>query len=314
MNYAAIAIFAFRRLDHLRQVIDALFENSEFIDSSVYIFSDEARTEDQKKDVERVRNYLQTIKHPKLRIIKAEANKGLSKSIIGGVSKILETHSSVIVIEDDIVVGKQFLCFMNDALTKYTGHSHIMSVSGYSYPIKIPENYKQSVLLTQRFSAWGWGTWKHAWDKADWAMKDYVEFTGSWSSIRRFKGIGYDLPWMLHLQMIGRIDSWAVRWLYAHYKERAYCVMPVESLLTNVGLDGSGTHGDHLPAGSVFLQNKQGEKPESLPDNPVKDHKIIERICGLYRPKLGFGLVKHWVKLLLIRYGAYEESFLEQAL
>ena len=47
---------------------------------------------------------------------------------------------------------------------------------------------------------------------------------------------------MLEDQVSGRLDSWAIRWTYAHFANHAVCLVPVDSLVNNVGADGSGSH------------------------------------------------------------------------
>ena len=55
---------------------------------------------------------------------------------------------------------------------------------------------------------------------------------------------GNDLSYMLADQMKGRIDSWAIRWVYAQSKRNQYTVYPVphKSMIKNAGMDFSGTH------------------------------------------------------------------------
>ena len=51
--------------------------------------------------------------------ISKSKNKGLAKSIIDGVSQIVEEFGKVIVLEDDLLVSPSFLDFMNEALLEY---------------------------------------------------------------------------------------------------------------------------------------------------------------------------------------------------
>ena len=59
-------------------------------------------------------------------------NKGLAKSIIDGVSNMLNRYSRVIVLEDDLRTTPNFLDFMNQSLDFYENNRAIQSVSGYS--------------------------------------------------------------------------------------------------------------------------------------------------------------------------------------
>ena len=48
---------------------------------------------------------------------------------------------------------------------------------------------------------------------------------------------------MLELQMLEKIDSWAIRWCYSQFKLDAYTVYPKKSKIINDGFgDEKGTH------------------------------------------------------------------------
>ena len=42
--------------------------------------------------------------------------------------------------------------------------------------------------------------------------------------------------------MLGKIDSWAIRFNFAAFKNKALTVYPVQSKIQNAGADGSGSH------------------------------------------------------------------------
>jgi hypothetical protein len=134
---------------------------------------------------------------------------------------------------------------MNDALDFYQHNQKIFSVTGYNYPptlMKIPGKYKNDIYFSPRNGSQGWASWKNRWDLVDWTVKDYNEFIKNKKFQKQFNFGGDDLTEMLKSQMEGKIDSWSIRWCYAHYKNNALCVYPVISFITNIGYDGSGTH------------------------------------------------------------------------
>ena len=48
---------------------------------------------------------------------------------------------------------------------------------------------------------------------------------------------------MLELQMLGKIDSWAIRWCFNQFKYNQYTVYPTKSKVINDGFsDEKGTH------------------------------------------------------------------------
>lgn len=243
MSLAPIVLFTFNRLEHTKKTIEALQKNIIANDSELYIFSDGPRNMDEEVKVNELREFLKGIDgFKKVHIIESRKNKGLANSVIEGVTDIINKYDKVIVLEDDLVTSKYFLNYMNESLDIFRQRNDIWSISGYGPNINIPSKYKSEVYLTKRGSSWGWATWKDRWDLIDWKVSDYILFKKDKESIRKFNSAGKDLAPMLADQMHGRIDSWAIRWVYSQFKNDKYTVYPIKSLVRNIGNDLSGTH------------------------------------------------------------------------
>ena len=91
---APVVLFVYNRLDHTMNVIESLSKNVGAKDTDLYVFSDAAKTENGQEKVNAVREYIRKKdwreSFQKVTVVEAEQNKGLAKSIIGGVSSILE--------------------------------------------------------------------------------------------------------------------------------------------------------------------------------------------------------------------------------
>lgn len=236
-------LFVYNRPEHTRRTVEALAENVLADKSSLYIFSDGPKNETDSNKVNSVREYIKTISgFAKIEITTRENNLGLANSVISGVSEVFKIHNGVIVLEDDIITSPYFLKYMNELLSYFEKDSRIYSVTGYTFPIKIPKDYEPSVYLSPRPSSWGWGTWKNRWETVDWNVSDYKEFIKDKSKVKEFNTGGDDLTRMLKNSVSGKNDSWAVKWSYAHFKNNAYCVYPVKSRVQNIGADWSGIH------------------------------------------------------------------------
>lgn len=240
-----IILFAYNRPGHTEQTVVALKKNELASESDLFIFSDGPKIEND-ENVKKVREYIKTINGFKsVTIIEREKNFGLANSIISGVNEIIDKFGKVIVLEDDLVTSKYFLKFMNGALDFFKDRNDVFSISGYSYPAKImriPENYKHEIYLSYRFGSWGWATCADRWDKVDWSVTDFEEFKHNKKLQKEFNRGGRDLSGMLISQMHGDIDSWAIRFDYAHFKNNSFSVRPVKTLVANIGMDGSGVH------------------------------------------------------------------------
>ena len=243
---APVILFVYNRLDHTKNVLDSLAKNFLAAETELYIFSDAAKSESGKEKVAEVREYIRRTdwqkSFKKVKIIEAEKNKGLAKSIIGGVTSIIEEYGTAIVVEDDLILSPYFLQYMNDALKYYKDDQQIWSVSAYSFPMKSLARYDHDVFYSYRGCSWGWGTWADRWRMVDWEVKDYPKMMADKNWQNRFNRGGADLVNMLRLQMEGKLDSWAIRWCFSQSNHEMYTVYPKVSYVLNEGCDGTGTH------------------------------------------------------------------------
>lgn len=242
-NLSPIILFVYNRPEHTRRTIESLLNCKYASQSNLYVFSDAPKNETAKTKVAEVRKFIHSIDgFNKIIIEENKENKGLAESVISGVSKVLQNHESVIVLEDDLVFSPNFLDFMNKALNKFKDDESVFTVSGYSFPIKVPKDYDKDIYLGYRSSSWGWATWKYKWNKAVWEKSYFSKIIEDSHLKGKFNRAGNDYSPMLIKQLKGVIDSWAIRWAFNQSMTNAYTLFPRKSLVKNIGLDGSGTH------------------------------------------------------------------------
>lgn len=240
MRYAPVLLFTYKRVDTLKQTIAALQKNHLAQETDLFIFSDGAKKEEDIPSINRVREFINAISgFKKITIYVADENKGLANSIISGVTKIIKEFDKVIVLEDDLVTTPNFLIFMNNALNFYEKDERIFSIAGYSTVIK---NSAEDVYFTFRASSWGWATWKDRWIDVPWEIKNYDSFKRSKDFKKQFNKMGSDLSKMLDDQMKGKINSWAIRWVYHQFVTQRFTVYPTISKVQNIGTGKSATH------------------------------------------------------------------------
>lgn len=243
MILAPVCLFTYNRLSETKQTVEALKNNYLASTSELFIFSDGPKDDASAKKVNEVREYLKTINGFKsITIYESTTNKGLANSIISGVTKIIEKHGKVIVLEDDLITSPNFLNFNNQALDFYKKNDKIFSISGYTMDLPSFKNEKKDFYYGYRASSWGWATWLDRWQEVDWEIKDYASFVKSKSSKSKFSRGGVDLPRMLKNQMTGKIDSWAIRWCYNQFKRDQFTVFPTKSKLISIGFGDNATH------------------------------------------------------------------------
>ena len=295
VELAPIALFTYNRPEHVRRTVESLRANHLAQQSDLFVFSDGAKDHSGSGAVAAVRKFVRTINGFKsVMTIERERNLGLGASVIAGVTALCQEFARVIVVEDDLLTTTDFLTFMNRGLQRYANEPRVHSLSGFNYAVKTPEGYPYDVFFTYRSSSWGWGTWKDRWATADWTVPDYACFKSDKNFQRLFNRGGQDLSRMLDLQMIGRLDSWAIRWAYAHYKNDALTLLPVRSRIFNIGMDGSGIN---CRAGSSRQSplTCEGAFETRFPPCIEADSRFAMQIYRAHR----VSVVRRWTQVLL---------------
>jgi hypothetical protein len=261
-----IALFAFKRPDLLRQTVEALQKNAEARESLLYVFIDGPRREDEKAKVDEVEAYCRAISGFKQVFIQRQsANRGLARSIIAGVSEVVNQHGQVIVVEDDLVTSPYFLRYMNEALEKYRHQEKIISIHGYVYPVQdtLPETF-----FLKGADCWGWATWARGWKYFEADGKKLLAELATRKLKKRFDFDGaYPYVKMLEDQIAGRNDSWAIRWNASAFLRDKLTLYPGRSLVHNSGFDSSGTH----CADGTQFDVQLADRPLQLVDVPIEE-------------------------------------------
>lgn len=238
-----ICLFTFNRLEELKKSVNSLSECIGINDFEIHVFSDGPRNEIDEKSVNEVRNFLREQSVIKIHKFYFEKeNKGLANSVIEGVTQVINEYNRVIVLEDDLLYAKNFLQFMKQAIEFYEQNDTIYSISGYTPNLKSLQNDNGDFYFCPRASSWGWATWKNRWDSVDWEVKSYNSFKYDLKKRYTFTKGGIDLPRMLDHQMKGKIDSWAIRFVYQQFLNNQYTIYPSKSKIKNIGIGASATH------------------------------------------------------------------------
>jgi len=238
-EFAPIALFVYNRPLHTRQTVEALKKNDLSKVSDLVVFCDAAKTAAQADAVREVREYIRSLSGFKsISIFEREANYGLARSIIEGVTMLCEEYGRVIVLEDDLVTSPYFLRFMNDALNLYEREDRVMQISGFTYPIG---KMTDDAFFLRLPLCWGWATWSRAWKyfrKSDDVM---LQFDRKMRRAFSFNNT-YHFWRQLEENKKGTIDTWFVYWYAALFLRGGLTLYSGRSLVQNIGMDGSGVH------------------------------------------------------------------------
>jgi len=235
----AVVVFGFVRAEHIERLLSSLYKNSEASGLPVFVKIDGGRTDEEKMLTAQVAEAA-SLYVPRANVTVAKFNRGVRRAIVEGVSEVLETYDSVIVLEDDLVVSQFFLRFMLEGISRYSKDSRVASIHGYLLP---GTAVATGPFFLRGADCWGWATWKSAWT-------GYRGDAGQLLADLKSRGLEHEFTFggnsphlrLLQLAAEGQIDSWAICWHASTFLRNQYTLYPGESLVMNHGHDGSGTH------------------------------------------------------------------------
>ena len=285
-----IVLFVYRRPDHTHRVLESLASNPEAIESELIVFADMPDTTkpyDSRiaEDVLRVcivaQSFLGRFKSVEWHL--AESHLGLAESTRAGLTNVFSRYDTAIVLEDDVLVSRDFLKFMNEGLEYHRKTDYIFSLTGFCPKIDTSFYTPFSTFLYPRFWTLGWATWKDRFDSIDWKVKNPEPFTGHG---------GADRNAMLARVLAGDADAFAIKIAYS--ARNRYTLFPSASKTQAIGLDGSGTncHGNLHP--SYFVEISEQPLRHS-PTFPLD--KISEQIDAMFRQSIIQKIINY------VRYG-----------
>lgn len=243
MKFSTILCFGFDRPMHLERMLNSLEKNHESIDSDVYICidgpADGTDLEMHSKTVEVAKknwNFKST------KLILREKNLDCRTNIINTITELFKTNDRLIILEDDLVLGPNFLSYMNAALHKYLNKKEMWCINGYSYP---QLNFKSGSSVSKYVSPWGWGTWSDRWEifvNEDYDKKNFISSLSE-NDRKKFNVENlYDWEDIIVKNELGKISAWDAYWYQAVFMNKGLTLYPNKSHIRNEGFDGTGMH------------------------------------------------------------------------
>lgn len=241
-HLAPIALFVYNRPEHTRRTISFLQKNLLADESRLFIYSDAAKDDADKKKVDETRELIKTIDGFKsVKIIERKESYGLAASIIDGVSELTKEYGKVIVFEDDLLASPFTLRYFNEALRTYQEEERVMQISAYMFPLKNAETLPETFFF-RATTSWGWATWERAWNHFEPNVSLlYQKFDHD--KIKDFSIDGSMNYWKQLLDFKShKNNSWSIRWYASVFLNKGLVLHPRESLIDNIGHDGTGVH------------------------------------------------------------------------
>ena len=299
-NLAPIALFVYNRPQHTQRTIKFLQQNELAAESRLYIFSDGAKTSNDDEKVAEVRAIInKTEGFKSVKVIERKENAGLANSVIAGVTQLINDYGQVIVFEDDLVTSPHTLTYFNDALNRYRNEEKVMHIGAYMYPLK-SESLPQSFFY-RAATSWGWATWASSWThfepnidtllnqfdakkKSAFSIENSMNF---WKQMQEFKN--------------GKNNSWAIRWYASIFLKDGLTLNPAQSLVNNIGHDGTGVHSGINDIYNVIINPKPiTQFPEIIKENEAA-YQTIKNFLSNRKGNM-VSRIKRFVKEKLAQY------------
>ena len=290
MQLAPVVLFVYNRLQHTRQTVAALQQNELAADSELIVFSDGPHSEADLSKVLDVRDYLQTITGFKtVTVRQREKNFGCERSMVEGISEVVNAYGRIVVLEDDIVTSPFFLRYMNEGLEFYRNETKVACIHGYLYPLKakLPETF-----FLQGADNWGWGTWKRGWELYE---ADGRKLLSELKARKLTRSFDFDGQFG-YTRMLETHDTWDVHWYASAFLRGKLTLYPGRSLVRNIGFDSSGTH-----CGSTDIFSTQlAAGPIEIKAIPLEQDLFCRKEIGRFQRWSGPGAIRNtWRKLTL---------------
>lgn len=239
-----VIVTVYDRIDLLKNCIEQLLLNKEAIDSDLYISSDAPYKPEDENKINNVREYIKTIKGFKsVTPFFHNENLGSLNASFLMVDRVLKKHDAFIFLEDDVLVSKNFLQYMNESLITFKNNPDIYFICSYLWPdLDISKLTDKDVFLWRGYCPWGMATWKDKWQSIEHDLKKFDYFFENKKSIDKFNKIDPNTILILKSDLAGKVQATDARICLNLFLKNKYSVFPAKSLCVNRGHDGRGEH------------------------------------------------------------------------
>jgi hypothetical protein len=229
-------LLLYNRPEHALAVVDSLIQNGV---QRVRAFLDHAGDPAVQVRQEQMLAAIAERRELTLDLHRHEQRLGLARSVRFALHTTLEEADAAIVLEDDCVVRPGGMAFFQEGLEALRYNRRVRSLCGYLYPCPFFRG-DTSPLLLRRFCPWGWATWRDRWRDYDPDIGKAVQALAARKV--NLADLAGDLAELCRTEayLQNRVDIWSVPWTLAHYATGTFCVYPCDSMIENIGFDGSG--------------------------------------------------------------------------
>lgn len=253
-------LLLYNRPDHSRQVLQSLADNNV---KRVVAYLDYSERPDIRSNQEIMEKDIRFYQDAGIDIefIKRPRSYGLARSVRESLNeRFADGADGVILLEDDCVIAPGGYRFFEEGLTELQGNKKIRSLCGFTHPgCRFIFDPEADILLLSRFSTWGWATWRDRWQQYETDLRKLVSFADTIKvDIADFSS---DIAKLCSSDkyLNGEVDIWSLNWILLHYLTSTFAAYPIEPVINNIGLDGSGKNCETTDVFNSTVKDFQGK-------------------------------------------------------
>lgn len=284
-----ILFLVFNRPDTTKQVFDAIRKAKPI---KLFVAADGPRLdrEGENEECEEVRKIATQIDWDcELTTLFREKNLGCGKAVSEAITWFFEHVEEGIILEDDCLPAESFFYYCTELLHKYRNDEKIMHIGSINFQngrIRGDGDYYFSAIT----HVWGWATWKRAWKKYDFKMKNFSDNNCIDILRKYYKSNHITNYWHNIFQSVvqGKVDTWDYQWAYSILDNDGVCIVPNKNLVSNIGFGKDATHTNEE---SKIMSNLKTNEinnlkhPEKIIVSMKADIFTHEKVLGVNKPK-----------------------------
>ena len=223
---------------------------------------------------------IENLHSTEVELISRNKNYGLSLHIVTAITEVLAQIDRVVVIEDDIRIGANFLQNLKWASNNISSNQTVATVGGFSPISGKEDDARNAWRITRYFSAWGWSisadVWQHY--RREISIKkelSSLENSAQWNSLSRFQ----QNVW---LERFSKVEinpnlTWDYQMQFRSFAHDFSHVLPIRRICENEGFNDSRSTNTRNPrprwmGKSAIHRTQINEKSTEL------SSKVLERL------------------------------------
>ena len=244
-----IVVFCYTRFQNLTHLINDLSKNILFGIIKIIFIQDGLNYRLAKKKLklghQKVRKVIEVFQKKNTNFVKKyfkSKNYGLANIIENSLDSLVKKYDSIIILEDDLRVSKNFIILMSQLLDQFKSNKKIYHINGWA-PSNFSNMTASKIILTKMMYCWGWATWSDRWIKyRKFKMikkKNYLNFF----NLLKFDYFGLaGHYYQLNMNWKLKRKTWAIFWQLYIWSRNHYCLSLSKSIVSNNGLSHGENH------------------------------------------------------------------------